>query len=83
MNGTTEVPQEYDQRDMFFFVHAGTPQVDTVGVADPIETKTKPEVDPDAYLGRLSGRAAPSSEVPEVQLGEQGQERKKVVGRDY
>ncbi len=23
MNGTTEVPQEYDQRDMFFFVHAG------------------------------------------------------------
>ncbi|KAI3670754.1 hypothetical protein L2E82_53744 [Cichorium intybus] len=65
----------------------GTPQVDTVGVADPIETKTKPEADPDAYLGgaaslrvachpfspfsllrsprRLSGRAAPSSEVPE------------------
>lgn len=29
----------------------GTPQVDTVGVADPIETKTKPEADPDAYLG--------------------------------
>ncbi|KAI3664522.1 hypothetical protein L1987_89723 [Smallanthus sonchifolius] len=55
-----------------------TPQVDTVGVADPIETKTKPEADPDAYLGRLSGRAAPSSEVPEGQLGEQGQERKKV-----
>lgn len=23
MNGTTEVPQEYDQRDMFFFVRAG------------------------------------------------------------
>lgn len=23
MNGTTEVTQEYDQRYMFFFVHAG------------------------------------------------------------
>lgn len=29
----------------------GTSQVDTVGAADPIETKTKPEADPDAYLG--------------------------------
>lgn len=29
----------------------GTSQVDTVGVADPIERKTKPEADPDAYLG--------------------------------
>ncbi|KAI3666431.1 hypothetical protein L1987_89050 [Smallanthus sonchifolius] len=130
MNGTTEVPQEYDQRDMFFFVHAGlvpekqisisefrrtiynpglaemnelswfppanrassvmessgaddvsTPQVDTVGVADPIETKTKARGRSDAYLGRLSGRAAPSSEVPEGQLGEQGQERKKVTDK--
>jgi len=31
--------------------NSGTSQVDTVGVADPIEKKTKPEADPDAYLG--------------------------------
>lgn len=29
----------------------GASQVDTVGAADPIERKTKPEADPDAYLG--------------------------------
>lgn len=29
----------------------GTSQVDTVGAADPIKTKTNPEADPDAYLG--------------------------------
>ncbi|GMH16358.1 hypothetical protein Nepgr_018199 [Nepenthes gracilis] len=27
----------------------GTSKVDRVGAADPIETKTKPEADPDAY----------------------------------
>ncbi|KAL2493845.1 hypothetical protein Fot_37602 [Forsythia ovata] len=29
----------------------GASQVDTVGAADPIKRKTKPEVDPDAYPG--------------------------------
>lgn len=29
----------------------GISQIDRVGAADPIETKTKPEADPDALLG--------------------------------
>lgn len=60
MNGTTEVPQEYDRRYMFFFVHALRKQISISEFRRTIEYKTRDWLKLMNYHGcrRLIGREA-------------------------